>query len=581
VYYQNSNRTLYSDTTYYLTGLYFVSPGFALTIQPGTIIKGDTAATLIIRPGAQIHATGTVSQPIIFTSMKLPGLRQRGDWGGVVILGNAPVNQVNPQIEGGIIPGVYGGSDPNDNSGEFQYVRIEYPGYRYQLDNEINGLTMGGVGRGTQIDHIQVSYSFDDSYEWFGGTVDAKYLVAYGGTDDEFDTDFGYQGRVQFAFAMKDPDIWDPTGQSNGFESDNMGSASYVTPRTWPRFSNVTMVGPKRADTVATRIGNAFQYGAVLRRSTLFSFYNSVIAGYPGGISLRDISSYNGFVADSGQVKNTSIAAWDGVTFKVMNGQTGVTDAQTQTWFTTSGYNNLGGTAAREASALLPNMNGALTSPDPVPTSGGELATAGTDFSFAGSSASTSLSHVANVWNLRSVSVTPGSFAASTLFPGALAGPFSFKTGAYAGATTLENGDGYWVLYSAAGSNTISGTSVSGVSTTITVPSSGRWVLVGAPSVSVPAANVTISGAGSFISGFYGFEGAYAAATTLEPGKAYWVLVGAVGGGGSATITVGTPGGSSFFNTTATYRGAFQPGVPFSSQWTSGWSKFNPQSILY
>lgn len=120
-----------------------------------------------------------------------------------MILGSAPVNKVDPLIEGGIIGGTSGGSDPNDDSGVFKYVRIEYCGYRFQLDDEVNGLTMGGVGAGTEIHHVQVSYSFDDSYEWFGGTVNCDHLVCFGGTDDEFDTDFGYTGNVQFAFGMK------------------------------------------------------------------------------------------------------------------------------------------------------------------------------------------------------------------------------------------------------------------------------------------------------------------------------------------------------------------------------------------
>ncbi|HVP58236.1 MAG TPA: T9SS C-terminal target domain-containing protein, partial [bacterium] len=181
-FHQNYNLTLSADTLYYLTGLYYVDSTYTITIPAGTVVMGDTAATLVIMRGAQIFANGTVDNPIIFTSMKPAGQRQRGDWGGVIILGQAPVNQYEPLIEGGIIGGTYGGTNPHDNAGIFRYVRIEFPGYRFQLNNEINGLTMGGVGDGTQIDHVQVSYSFDDSYEWFGGTVNCKYLVAFGGT---------------------------------------------------------------------------------------------------------------------------------------------------------------------------------------------------------------------------------------------------------------------------------------------------------------------------------------------------------------------------------------------------------------
>src|SRR5262249_8386807 len=151
--------------------------------------------TLIIARGGFIMAQGTPQHPIVFTSQYAPGSRASGDWGGIIVLGKAPVNKVNPVIEGGLIngscmggTGTYGGTDPNDNSGVISYVRIEFAGYRFQLNNEVNGLTMGGVGAGTQIDHVQVSYSDDDSYEWFGGTVNCKYIVAFAGTDDEFDT---------------------------------------------------------------------------------------------------------------------------------------------------------------------------------------------------------------------------------------------------------------------------------------------------------------------------------------------------------------------------------------------------------
>ena len=198
-------------------------------------------------------------------------------------------DRVDPVIEGGIIDGTYGGNDPDDNSGIFKYCRIEYPGYRFQLNNEINGLTLGGVGRGTEIHHVQVSYSFDDSYECFGGTVDLHHIVAIGGTDDEFDTDFGYTGRIQFAFAMKDPDYSDPTGSSNGFESDNDGSGSSDWPQTHPIYSNVTVIGPEYVDTYPG-LGTTFSNAGVIRRNSRTSVFNSVIAGYPRGMSIRDAS---------------------------------------------------------------------------------------------------------------------------------------------------------------------------------------------------------------------------------------------------------------------------------------------------
>ncbi|MBP1654573.1 MAG: hypothetical protein H6Q28_1129, partial [Bacteroidetes bacterium] len=311
-YYQSWNRTLSADTAYVLTGLYYVDSTHSLTIPAGTVIRGDTGACLIISRGAQIFAAGREDRPVVFTSNRIAGQRNSGDWGGVLILGRAPVNKVEPLIEGGIIGGSYGGTDPNDNSGVFRYVRIEFPGYRFQLNNEVNGLTMGGVGLGTEIHHVQVSYSDDDGFEWFGGTVNAKYLVNYGGTDDEFDSDFGWSGKVQFAFGLKDPNRWDPTGESNGFESDNDGSAtSTALPWTEPVFSNVTLVGPERTDALVGSLpaGNKFQYGAVLRRSTRTSIYNTVITGYPWGLRLRDVNTIAAAQGDTLQLRNVSFTA--------------------------------------------------------------------------------------------------------------------------------------------------------------------------------------------------------------------------------------------------------------------------------
>jgi hypothetical protein len=152
-----------------LDGWVYVKSGATLTIEPGTVIRGSKAnkGALIIEKGARIIAEGTASDPIIFTSNQDAGSRSYGDWGGVIVLGNATVNKVDPVIEGGPTS-TYGGSDDADNSGVLKYVRIEFPGIAFQPDKEINGLTMGGVGTGTEIDYVQVSFSGDDSYEWFG-----------------------------------------------------------------------------------------------------------------------------------------------------------------------------------------------------------------------------------------------------------------------------------------------------------------------------------------------------------------------------------------------------------------------------
>ena len=192
-----TNTTWTKNHIYLLTGYVFVNDGVTLTIEPGTVIRGDktSKATLIVSQGGKLVANGTVAEPIVFTSNQPVGSRAAGDWGGVILLGKAPINPIGgtATIEGGVgLSAVYGGTDANDNSGSLQYVRIEFPGVAYATDNEINGLTLGGVGSGTTIDNIEVIYSGDDSYEWFGGTVNCKHLIAIAGVDDDFDTDFGY-----------------------------------------------------------------------------------------------------------------------------------------------------------------------------------------------------------------------------------------------------------------------------------------------------------------------------------------------------------------------------------------------------
>jgi hypothetical protein len=286
---QTGIRTLDPDTLYTIKGLYYVEDGAEIHIPAGTTIYGVPAATLVIKTGGKVYATGEQFNPIVMTSSEVPGNRFPGDWGGVVILGLARVNKTDPQIEGGIIDATYGGTDDNDSSGVFKYVRIEFPGYRFALNNEINGLTMGGVGAGTELHHVQVSYSFDDSFEWFGGAVDAHHLVALGGTDDEFDTDFGFRGRMQFLFGLRDPDFSDPQGSSNGFESDNDSGGTFDMPLTMPIISNATLVGPEHVVGVGNLpIGNTFSNSGVLRKNSRISIFNTVIAGYPKGMTVRE-----------------------------------------------------------------------------------------------------------------------------------------------------------------------------------------------------------------------------------------------------------------------------------------------------
>lgn len=286
-----SNATWTADKKYLLKGNVYIQAPAELTIDAGTVIMGDkiTKGSLVVSRGAKIHAVGTAENPIVFTSSAPSGFRNYGDWGGVVILGKASNNQsANHQIEGISAPsgdnGLYGGTSDDDNSGELQYVRIEFAGMALSTDNELNGLTMGSVGSATKIDHIQVSYSGDDSYEWFGGTVNTSYMIAYRGWDDDFDTDFGYRGYNQFLVSFRDPNIADKSG-SNGFESDNDAQGDNKTPQTAATFANVTFFGPFMYAPLSSgalssgNISSNYARGAHIRRNSALRVYNSVFAG--------------------------------------------------------------------------------------------------------------------------------------------------------------------------------------------------------------------------------------------------------------------------------------------------------------
>ena len=257
-----------------------------LTIQPGTVIIGDRASkgALIVQRGSQIIANGTAAAPIVFTSERAPGEREAGDWGGLVICGQAPNNlpndATNRQLEGGY-GAFHGGTDAADNSGSLKYVRLEFAGIPINPNQEVNSLTLGSVGSGTTIDYVQASFGLDDSYEWFGGTVNAKHLIAYKGLDDDFDTDNGFSGYVQFGVGIRGAAIADQSG-SNGFECDNDANGSANTPYTSAIFANMSIIGAKGATNIA--IDPLFQNGAQLRRNNKQKLYNTVITGYPYGV---------------------------------------------------------------------------------------------------------------------------------------------------------------------------------------------------------------------------------------------------------------------------------------------------------
>jgi len=240
-----------------------------------------------------IKFKSTKDNPIIFTSEKPAGQRATGDWGGVIILGRSAINTStgndSAEIEGfgpGLGP-IYGGQPVinDDSSGCFRYVRLEFPGVNLTgiSGNEINGLTMGGVGSRTVIEYVQVSYCGDDAFEWFGGNVNCKYLIAYKALDDSWDCDNGFRGKIQFGLSVTDKDIAD-ISSTNGFEIDNNNNSPSNTngPRTRPIFSNMTVMGP--FEITSTSVNPLFQRGGHLRRNMQACIYNSLIMGWRTGI---------------------------------------------------------------------------------------------------------------------------------------------------------------------------------------------------------------------------------------------------------------------------------------------------------
>jgi hypothetical protein len=368
-----------ADKTYLLKGFVYVVDGAVLTIAPGTIIKGDkpTIGTLIVERGGKIMADGTANNPIVFTSNAPAGFRNRGDWGGLVLCGKAPVNNGDPQIEGGP-RSLYGGSVSDDNSGILRYVRVEYGGYPLQPDKEINGITFAGVGSGTVVDYVMVAFANDDSFEWFGGTVNAKHLIAYRGLDDDFDTDNGFSGKVQYALAVRDKNVADVSG-SNGFESDNDAAGSTNSPITHPIFSNVTHIGPRKSASTSNINAN-YKNGLHLRRNTKTCTYNSVFAGNLTGLLLDGTLAQTNAVNGDLQIRNSIIAgpSADNKYFAVQTNSTMTTDSLSK-WFFTPEFGN--DTIFLNTSLKLTDGFN-IDSPNAIPMTGSPLLS-GADYSNA------------------------------------------------------------------------------------------------------------------------------------------------------------------------------------------------------
>lgn len=390
----NTDRTLKTGNTYKLRGIVYVVDGAKLTIEPGVIIQGEKSSrgTLVVTRGTQILASGTVDKPIVFTSDAASPTM--GDWGGIVILGRARVNSSYNgvagvgEIEGGVNNaeglGLYGGADDNDNSGILKYIRIEYAGYAYLPDKELNGLTMGGVGKGTTIDYVQVSNAADDSFEWFGGSVDCKHLIAYKGLDDDWDMDNGFSGRIQFGISMRDSMVAD-ISQSNGFEIDNDAGGSNLLPQTSAVFSNMTVIGPRAT---LTNMGNSlFRRGIHTRRNSAVSIFNSIIMGWPTGWnldgSLGSPTDLNYSAASPKAFVSNTIIAGNNTQFTYSassSAPTGWTTADLQLYFNRAGGGN--STFTNTSDVMLTASLNQSGSPDWNPTTGSP-ALSGADFSSA------------------------------------------------------------------------------------------------------------------------------------------------------------------------------------------------------
>jgi hypothetical protein len=292
-----TNTTWSAINTYVLAAstTVFVTNGATLTIEPGTTIKGERGSVLVISRGAKINAAGTRAAPIVFTSSEPDNAKTRGYWGGLLVLGAAPINvNVNsdpPSTEAtfeaftsAANEGKFGGTNAADNSGVIKWVRIEFGGFSYQPEREFNNFTLCGVGSGTEIEYVQSHGGSDDGIELFGGTVNLKHLVISQNQDDGVDTDNGWNGNAQFIVIQH----VSPAGSdaSNGYESDNHASAPSFTanPRTLPTIYNVTMIG-KRDHT-----GNG-HFAALFRRGTGGHYFNHLVTGFRNGIEIRDAAT--------------------------------------------------------------------------------------------------------------------------------------------------------------------------------------------------------------------------------------------------------------------------------------------------
>ncbi|MET0343433.1 MAG: hypothetical protein ABW252_20650 [Polyangiales bacterium] len=299
-----TNTTWTCQKKYVLNSNVFVKGGATLTIQPGTVVQGSSEGALFITREGKIDAAGTKDAPIVFTSYQAEGQRKRGDWKGVVLLGNASINAISkdtvfegldplPEYRFGALNGV---ADDAHNCGRIKYARIEYAGYRIATDKELNGLSLGGCGSTTELDYIQIHGGNDDGIEFFGGTAGAKHLVLTGNDDDNVDWDLGWRGKLQFV-VVQQHGVAASSQAENGIEADNDATAFANAPIAKPTIYNLTLIGANEGTK---------SRGMLLRRGTQGVLRNVLVQGFPvGAIDVRDGATVTGTTTGDLTVENS------------------------------------------------------------------------------------------------------------------------------------------------------------------------------------------------------------------------------------------------------------------------------------
>ena len=389
------NQVWTSDSIYVLRGMVYIPENYSLTIMPGTVIKGagpdrdpngtNYAGALVIERRGQLIAKGTAARPIIFTSIKPAGQRNYGDWGGVVLIGRSPVNRPRETLyPNGIRSNVEAYGEPFDNSGALQYVRIEYAGAVQPTTptTRLSGLTIIGVGANTVIDHVQVSYSGSHGFSWFGGSANVKNIFAYRSFNDDWTTDWGYVGNVQFGVSLRDVEIADQSG-SNGFDVENytttettdVASVTLINglPQAAPIFTNISNFAFSGTPTTNNSAKGTGPYRAAiyLRRNSAINIYNSLFYGYPEGLRVESTGATSGLASGTIDLKGIVLA---NVLTPVVGGGV-LTNDQVTTYFSAAGRSNQLIASSDLASLLLNAGNFTLTAPNFLPQAGSPLLT--------------------------------------------------------------------------------------------------------------------------------------------------------------------------------------------------------------